>query len=122
MEPLNQKTQEEVAEIIKYLLEPISGEVESFGEPYEMTHRTKYGNEPERSWVEILYPVLIRTKTGEASLSVSSAHINQIEHGVWRACHDFVYTDITSAGDQQEILKRLYSQEFLELRKGKNNL
>ena len=116
---LNQKTQEEVTEIIKYLLEPISGEVESFGNPYEIRITTKVGNEPERRRTEQLHSIFLKTNLGEKSLTLSSAYFGSTKDAVWRACHDFVSTDVPFAGTQHEILKKLYSQEILDFAKDK---
>lgn len=118
MTPLNQKTQEEVTEIIKYLLEPISGEVVSFGGPYRITHTSKIGNEPEHSWVEVCFPFIITTTFGEHRLLLSSAHIDKLKNAVATACHYLtMYENTISEEGRQEILKKLYSQEFLEFGK-----
>lgn len=120
MESLNQKTQEEVTEIIKYLLAPISGEVVSFGNPYKITHTSKIGDEPERSWVEICFPVSITTKFGEDRLLLSSVHMDKLKDAVATACHFLtMYENTISEEGKQEVLKRLYSQEFLEFGKNK---
>ena len=120
MTPLDQKTQEEVTEIIKYLLEPISGEVVSFGGPYRITHTSSIGGEPERSWVEICFPVLITTKFGDDRLSLSSVHIDKLKDAVATACHYLtMYENTIPEEGKQEVLRRLYSQEFLEFGKDK---
>lgn len=119
MEPLNKKTQEEITQIIGFLLEPISGEVVSFGDPYEMRVITQVLGESERRHAEQMCAVFLKTNLGEKSLTLSLVHLYSVKDDVWRACHDFVYTDVPSVGTQQEILKRLYSQEFLEFGKDK---
>lgn len=110
---------EEITRLIEYALEPISGKVLSFGEPCEMRHRSRYGNEPERLWTETLYPIIIKTKSGESYMTLSSLYINKLEDAVWRVCSDLIYTGNLSEEEQQKVLIKIYSQEFLELRKGK---
>lgn len=118
MEPLNQKTQEEVTEIIKYLLEPISGEVESFGEPREISSTIMELGKPKRFGSEIVYPILVATKFGKLDFSLSSNYISNPKEMAMVACYALLtYEDAIPRESKREILSKLYSQEILEFGK-----
>jgi hypothetical protein len=119
MEKLDLKKQEELKGLIEYVLEPVNGNVLYFLDSYKMRHSVKHGNEPERTWEEVFYPVIVSLNSKEDSMSISNLYLNNIEDAIWRACHDFVYSNLISDIEKESILKTLYSSGFLEFRKGK---
>lgn len=122
MTPLDQKTQNDVTQVIEYLLGSVDGKVLGFLTPCKFTHRKRVDEEPWHEWEETTYPVSIQIKSVGCSLAISSLYIDSIEDAVWRACHDLIYAKGISDKDKQEILIELSSREFLAFRKGKNNL
>lgn len=119
MEKLDLQKQEELKSLIEYVLQPVNGKVLYFLDLYKMRHSVKHGNEPEKTWEEFFYPVIVSINSKEDSISISNLYLNNIEDAIWRACHDFVYSNLVSDIEKESILKTLYSQEFLEFRKGK---
>jgi hypothetical protein len=119
MEKLDLQKQEDLKELIEYVLKPLNGKVITFLDPYKMTHRSKTGDEPWHEWVEILYPVIVKINEKEDHLSISDIHLNHTEDAIWRSCHDFVYSNSITEQERQLIINRLYSLDFLEFRKGK---
>lgn len=114
----NQTTAEEIIKLIEVALEPIDGKVEGFGDPLKTRHTVRYGNGTERKWVELAYPVTIKTKIGEDVINLSFVFLNRLWDMTWVACHYFAYySNKISENDKEKILDILHSSEFTSLKK-----
>ena len=117
MEYLNEKIKKEIIILVEVALKPVGGKVKSFGSSYKMRHSSQMGNEPEKSWVETFYPLVIESIIGELHISISSLHMRSLWDAVEVACRDDIVLGI---GVTQEIKDKirdsLYSDEFMNLR------
>ena len=115
----DQEKKEEIIKLIEFALEPIGGKDEKFKDSFEIRHMSRQGNEPEHRWVEQLYPISIKTKFGKLEPCLSSMHINSVWDMVFVACRDLAYLHNTPMEVQNEIVKKLYSDEFMALKNNK---
>lgn len=116
MEELDIQMKEKISKLIEYLLELVEGKVQRFEVSYEMRCSCKYGNDPWKEWTEVIYPVVVVTKFGEEWLSMNFTHLENKEDTVEIAVHEFIYTKDFAEQDRNNILERLYSPEYSELK------
>ena len=117
MEQLPDTTKQEITKLIEIALRPISGKVKSFSEPLQMAVFTQQGNSPETKRQEVLYPILINSNLDQLTLTVSSLHISNLWNMVEAAVHHNLLPTLRSSEEvKDQILKVLYSPEFLVLR------
>lgn len=116
MEEINKNKKEEIIKLVGSILEPLNCKIFGFGNSFNIKHSTKSGDRPWSEWMETYYPILIEIKSSKDSIVISSLHLNNINSAVWTACHDFIYSSsVISEDDRQNILKKLYSSEFIKL-------
>lgn len=113
----DQEKTEEITKLIEFALEPIEGKIEKFDDSFEIKHTTRHLGEPVRSWVEILFPIHIKSKFGDVETCLSSMYENSPWDMAFVACRDLAYSHDTPQEVQSEIIKKLYSAEFLSLKK-----
>ncbi len=116
MKELNQTTKNKIEQLIKDLLLSINGIVERFEGGYEMKIGTKHGDEPWKEWIETIYYAVVKSDLGEISLRFSLDKLNWVD-SLWVAIHDSVYSEEKLFSDREYILKKLYSQDFMELQR-----
>lgn len=117
MDTLDDETKGKIKETIEWALEPIGIKVVGFGDSYEMTHRSKKGDEPWKEWTETLHHVELE-RAGEKFLeTISGLHLREsIMDAVWVMLHDYCYLKDITPSERDIILKRLWSEEFLKLK------
>ncbi|MCX6722713.1 MAG: hypothetical protein NT094_01435 [Candidatus Staskawiczbacteria bacterium] len=120
MENLDNKTKEKIKEMLEWALEPIQVKVIGFKNSYEVTHRSKMGDEPWKEWKEKLYWVELEKNEKKFLETISELHLRKsIMDAVWVLCHDLCYSSDISEKEKGDILDRLWSKEFLELNNNK---
>ncbi len=116
METLDIKTQEQIKELIDWVFKPTNITLSRFGDSYIIHHTSRHGNDPERKWDEKMYFIYLRKDSQEFIDSISELHMNKsIADAVWVMAHDLCYQKNITDEEKNELLKRLYSQDFLDI-------
>jgi hypothetical protein len=105
---------EETIKNIKYIFEPIGGEIVSFGQSYDMYCCIRESGSTESIFSEknkiTIYPIKINTQLGELNISLHSTNLNDLKSAIGLAYSysGFHQKSKVPENISLEIQKRIY--------------